>query len=185
MRLSRVIVLTICALIAGPPAVGTTAAQAAPFVYVTNALSGNVSQFDVGPGGALSPKSPATVPAGQLPFGVAVSPDGASVYVTNPFSDNVSQFDVELRDIAAVLVGDVHERRGLRRRRPEPQGEHHDRRPNYPRPHERPHGAPSPPLALAVPYLSGRLGAVKEPRQRLGMPPTLARAGSCPSSPRS
>ena len=73
---------------------GATAAQAAPFVYVTNEDSGNVSQFDVGPGGALSPKSPATVPVGVLPVGVAVSADGRSVYVTNSFSGTISQFDV-------------------------------------------------------------------------------------------
>ena len=35
-------------------------AQAAPFVYVTNADSGNVSQYDAA-GGALSPLSPPTV----------------------------------------------------------------------------------------------------------------------------
>jgi hypothetical protein len=53
---------------------GTTAAQAAPFVYVTNGLRGNVAQFDVGAGGALSPKSPAAVPVGGIPQALAVSP---------------------------------------------------------------------------------------------------------------
>ena len=44
----------------------------------------SVSQYDVGAGGALAPKSPATVAAGRsTPSGVAVSPDGASVYVAN------------------------------------------------------------------------------------------------------
>jgi DNA-binding beta-propeller fold protein YncE len=63
-------------------------------VYVANHDSNNVSQYDVGAGGALTPKSPATVPAGTGPVGVAVSPDGRSVYVTNDFSGNVSQYDI-------------------------------------------------------------------------------------------
>ena len=52
-------------------------------VYVANPTSDNVCrQYDVGAGGALSPKSPATVAAGAILRGVAVSPDGG-VYVTN------------------------------------------------------------------------------------------------------
>ena len=58
------------------------------------ATSVSVSQYDVGAGGALSPKSPATVATGTNPYGVAVSPDGGSVYVTNVASDSVSQYDV-------------------------------------------------------------------------------------------
>ena len=42
--------------------------------YVANAGSASVSQYDVGAGGALSPKSPATVATGDSPFGVAVTP---------------------------------------------------------------------------------------------------------------
>ena len=56
---------------------------------------GGVSQYDAGPGGALSPKSPATVAsAGLGPTAVAVNPDGKSVYVTNYASFNVSQYNV-------------------------------------------------------------------------------------------
>ena len=62
--------------------------------YVTN-FDDTVSQFDVGAGGALAAKSPATVPAGNAPRGVAVSPDGKSAYVVNSIaSGTVSQFDV-------------------------------------------------------------------------------------------
>ena len=53
-----------------------------------------MSQFDVGPGGALSPKTPATVPVGEKPEGIAVSPDGKNVYVANAGSDSLSQFNV-------------------------------------------------------------------------------------------
>ena len=63
-------------------------------VYVTNSNDNTVSQYDVGAGGALSPKSPATVATGVAPQGVAVSPDGGSVYVANESRDTVSQFDV-------------------------------------------------------------------------------------------
>jgi DNA-binding beta-propeller fold protein YncE len=40
----------------------------------TNPVQGYVLQFDVGSGGALSPKSPATVPVGGLVADVAVNP---------------------------------------------------------------------------------------------------------------
>src|SRR5438270_424690 len=70
------------------------AAQAGPFAYVTNQGSNNVSQYDVGGGGALAPLATAAVAAGTNPAGVAVSPTGASVYVTNGGSNNVSQYDV-------------------------------------------------------------------------------------------
>jgi hypothetical protein len=43
-------------------------------VYVANAVSGDVSQYDVGPGGALRPKNPATVAAGDGATGIAISP---------------------------------------------------------------------------------------------------------------
>jgi hypothetical protein len=52
-------------------------------VYVVNASSNTVSQYNVGAGGRLSPKSPATVAAVSNPGQVAVSPGGGSVYVTN------------------------------------------------------------------------------------------------------
>ena len=55
---------------------GPAQAQAAPFVYVANLLSGDVSQYDVGAGGLLSPLVPSTVAAGTFPSGVAFSPDG-------------------------------------------------------------------------------------------------------------
>ena len=42
-------------------------------VYVAN-RDGSVSQYDIGAGGALAPKNPATVPAGSLPVGLAISP---------------------------------------------------------------------------------------------------------------
>jgi hypothetical protein len=57
-------------------------AQAVPFVYVTNATSANVSQYDAA-GGALAPLSPPTVGAGiGPPHSVAATHDGTSAYVS-------------------------------------------------------------------------------------------------------
>ncbi len=74
-------------------------------VYVVNHCTpdfsdlGSVSQYDVGPGGVLTPKTPATVATGPCPDNVVVSPAGKSVYVTNtlsgtPSGGTVSQYDV-------------------------------------------------------------------------------------------
>src|SRR4051794_2407994 len=42
--------------------------------YVTNLTGDNVSQYDIGPGGLLAPKTPAKVAAGRGPLGLAVIP---------------------------------------------------------------------------------------------------------------
>lgn len=89
-------------------------AQAAPFVYVANAGSGNVSQFD-GMGGLLSPLSPPTVSASTFslyPIGVAVGPDGRSVYVSldNTGGGNlggIRQFDVSASGTLSQKAPDV------------------------------------------------------------------------------
>jgi YVTN family beta-propeller protein len=62
-------------------------------VYVANSRSDDVSQYDVGAGGALAAKATPTVPTAGGPFGIAVSPDGESVYVANVLG-GVSQYDV-------------------------------------------------------------------------------------------
>ena len=62
------------------------------------ASTGAIVQFDVGAGGALTPKSPAYFTAGAKLQQIAVSPDGKSVYVTNMSYNNnpgyVLQYDV-------------------------------------------------------------------------------------------
>jgi hypothetical protein len=73
--------------------VGRAPAQAQPFVYVANAGSARVSQYDA-TAGALSPLASAAVAAGKFPIGVAVSPDAKRVYFTNNFDSTVSQYDV-------------------------------------------------------------------------------------------
>jgi PKD domain/Lactonase, 7-bladed beta-propeller len=62
-------------------------------VYVAD-QGGSVLQFDVGPGGALAAKAPASVAAGSVARQVAVSPDGTSVYVSNQAGSSISQYDV-------------------------------------------------------------------------------------------
>lgn len=88
--------------------VGTTVAGSEPTVvavspdgknvYVVDrnggVAAGAVLQYDVGQGGVLLPKTPASVAAGTNASGIAISPDGKSVYVSNNQSSDVSQYDV-------------------------------------------------------------------------------------------
>jgi len=56
-----------------------------------------VSQYDVGAGGALTPKTPAEFVAGEGSAYVAVSPDGHSLYVSDdiaPEAEAVAQLDI-------------------------------------------------------------------------------------------
>src|SRR5256714_3042202 len=70
-------------------------AHALGSAYVANDGSANVSQYAIATAGELSALSPATVAAGSVPVGVAVTPDGKSAYVTNAGSASVSQYDVD------------------------------------------------------------------------------------------
>ena len=63
-------------------------------MYVPNVDYDTLSQYDIGAGGALTPKTPESVGTGSSPAGVAVSPDGGSVYVTNENGDSISQYDI-------------------------------------------------------------------------------------------
>jgi 6-phosphogluconolactonase len=80
-----------------PPAVGGPNAQVVATspdgedVYTAGSAIG---QYDVGVNGALTPKTPATVPSGGFNIGIAVSPDGSSAYVTDYMADSVRQFDI-------------------------------------------------------------------------------------------
>src|SRR5206468_7000683 len=57
-------------------------------VFVTNEKSDNVTVID-----AATRKVIQTIPVGQRPRGVAVSPDGRRVYVANSNSDSLSVID--------------------------------------------------------------------------------------------
>src|SRR5438445_11968311 len=64
---------------------GVPGASAAPFAYIANDLSNDVSVLDIATNSVV-----ATVPVGQLAQGVAVTPDGSRVYVTNAVDGTVS-----------------------------------------------------------------------------------------------
>jgi DNA-binding beta-propeller fold protein YncE len=90
MKTLRFVVLTVCLVLAS-----SGAALARPFVYVTNAVPGSVSAYEIGAGGLLSPLTPGTVPAGPGASGVAASPDGRSLYVANfGEASTISQYDI-------------------------------------------------------------------------------------------
>jgi DNA-binding beta-propeller fold protein YncE len=86
-----VLALGAASLCAGALATGSADAAG---LYVGNVNTPNVSQYLIGPGGALAPITPGTVAAEAHPAAVAISPDGTSVYVPNFGSESVSQYNV-------------------------------------------------------------------------------------------
>ena len=70
--------------------------------YVTNFDSDNVSVID-----PATTTVTTTIPVGNNPFGVAVTPDGATTYVTNAGDNTVSVIDTASNTITATIpVGD-------------------------------------------------------------------------------
>src|SRR5207302_6111961 len=65
--------------------VGAAGSSAAPFAYIANTVSNNISVIDVATNGVV-----ATVPVGQFAQGAAVTPDGSRVYATNTVDGTVS-----------------------------------------------------------------------------------------------
>jgi YVTN family beta-propeller protein len=64
--------------------------------FFAGTFGGSVSQYSIDPvTGALSPKTPASVATGALPFRIAVTPDGNSAYVTNGRDNTVSQYTID------------------------------------------------------------------------------------------
>ena len=74
-------------------------AEAAPFLYVTDHTSNNVSVIDTATNTLV-----ATIPVGTIPFGVAVTPDGTHVYVTNDGSNNVSVIRTATNTVVATVT---------------------------------------------------------------------------------
>jgi YVTN family beta-propeller protein len=74
-------------------------AEAAPFAYVANHDSKNVSVIDT-----ATNKVVATIPVGHFPNGVAVTPDGKYVYVTNDNPDDSVPVIVVVIDTATNRV---------------------------------------------------------------------------------
>ncbi|MCX9026096.1 MAG: PGF-pre-PGF domain-containing protein [Candidatus Methanoperedens sp.] len=73
-------------------------AGAAPFAYITNGGSSNVSVIDTATNTVV-----ASVPVGSLPGGVAVNPAGTLVYVANRGSGTVSVIDTATNTVTATV----------------------------------------------------------------------------------
>jgi YVTN family beta-propeller protein len=71
---------------------------AAPFVYVANGLSNTVSVL-----GTATNTVVATVPVGDDPLEIALTPDGKRAYVANERSDTVSVIDTASNTVAATI----------------------------------------------------------------------------------
>jgi YVTN family beta-propeller protein len=78
-------------------------AGAAPFAYITNTDSYNVSVIDTATNTVTS-----SVPLGLGPWGVAVSLDGKKAYTSNPYNNNVSVINTITNNVTAnVSVGQL------------------------------------------------------------------------------
>jgi YVTN family beta-propeller protein len=78
-------------------------AGAAPFAYITNSGSNNVSVIDTATNNVT-----ATIFVGFDPSGVAVTPNGKNVYVTNTNNGDpgtVSVIDTATNTVTATLTG--------------------------------------------------------------------------------
>jgi YVTN family beta-propeller protein len=73
-------------------------AGAAPFAYITNGDSNNISVIDT----AIN-KVTATISVGSNPIGVAINPNGTKVYVVNAYSNDVSVIDTATNAVAATV----------------------------------------------------------------------------------
>src|SRR5688500_8229884 len=92
-RVATLLALSL-ALVAAP-------ALAAPFAYVPNSFSNDVSVIDAATNTVVK-----TVPVGSRPLGVAVAIDDTRVYVTNFGSASVSVIDTERYTVTTISVGD-------------------------------------------------------------------------------
>jgi DNA-binding beta-propeller fold protein YncE len=66
-------------------------------LYVTNAVSGDVSSLAIGPSAVLRPIGTPVLTGGKTPRGIALTPNGATAYVVNSDSDTLSVFRVGVR----------------------------------------------------------------------------------------
>ncbi len=79
-----------------------TLAHGAPFAYVPNTLSNNLSVIDVATSGVV-----ATVLAGEIPLGVAVNPAGTRAYISSYVGNSVAVLDTTTNTvIGTIAVGE-------------------------------------------------------------------------------
>lgn len=72
---------------------------AGPRAYVANSTSNDVSVIDTDANVEID-----RISVGQLPFGVAVSPDGSFVYITNQVSNTVSIIDASTNEVVNTIA---------------------------------------------------------------------------------
>jgi len=65
----------------GTESVTLYALWSAGYAYATNQMGLNISQYTIGPNGALTSMTPATVPAGSEPISIAIAPSAKYAYV--------------------------------------------------------------------------------------------------------
>jgi gliding motility-associated-like protein len=76
----------------------SVSAASVPYAYVANSISNNVSVIDVGTNAVI-----ATVPVGNYPCAVAVSPDGSQVYIANQRSNSISVISASTNSVAGTI----------------------------------------------------------------------------------
>ncbi len=80
-----------------PPAAPHPPVSKLAFGYVANAFyPGSVSQFQISSAGLWTATTPDSVPAGGLPYSLAVDPSGRFVYAANSADNTVSQYVIDL-----------------------------------------------------------------------------------------
>jgi YVTN family beta-propeller protein len=89
----------LCAMLAMGLGLMARPAAAAPFAYVTNFGANSVSVIDT-----ATNKVVATVPVGNSPNGVAVTPDGKHAYVTNGADNTVSVIDTATNKVVGTPI---------------------------------------------------------------------------------
>ena len=72
---------------------------AAPFAYITNQGSHDVSVIDLASQAVI-----ATVPVGRSPAGVVASSSAGRVFVSNPDSKTISVIDMRLQKVVDTLA---------------------------------------------------------------------------------
>jgi 6-phosphogluconolactonase len=91
------VLLAIPSPIPARAAAGPIPPPPAGVVYVTNAVSGDVSSLAIGKGASLTPLGKPVSTGGKFPRGIALTPNGATAYVVNSDSSTLSVFRVGVR----------------------------------------------------------------------------------------
>ena len=98
-------ILALGAVVANSNSPSSAEGGCAGKAYVTNQFDDTVSVIDTATNAVVG--SPITV--GDVPFGIAITPDGTKAYVTNLSADTVSVIDTATNAVvgSAINVGDV------------------------------------------------------------------------------